>query len=548
MATDEQMMQALQKRGAGKKPLLIGAGVLLVLVIVGAVLALRGGGKDASRHFSAMSRCLIGPPVAAGENVFFRLREAQLGAKHAPAEGANAWPSRCSGHATALYRSVDSTGQNALLKRLLAEQLGCGDDPAQPCKFPESGHPLGKADEIWKAAGIAGLELVDVPEVPMPEPRLKPEHAAGWPSLGDGSYWLASNRISDKGEVWLLFAPKDNAKQPFRLCRVSERGAKAKCFDSKKVPHLRGEIELVDALEPPAVAGTTDTDEGVEHAAFSLLDGTPIKLRSGIRKGYALDVRGKDVFLLEIANGTAEQTKLPFGSDTQAAQFGGWLGWFESDKADKEETRRLAVQKIGPGAKLEGEKSYLEGEIPPRIEPCAGALYGRSASPSKQTVWFAQGGGWSKPVSGPLPSAQRDEWASVCTKDRVTRFWVDKSAETAKLGMLDCRPKGCEKREVEWKGVKAKRWFAVTELGDRVAALYETFDDDKRLALAPFNELGSSLPIIITDSPEFSGEKFEDARVVIAPDFVVVVFSSEKSLHGLFVNQTARGPITASEN
>jgi hypothetical protein len=95
MATDEQMMQALRARGSGKKPLFIAGGVVLLLVIVGVVFAFRGG-SDASRHFSALSRCLIGPPVAPGENVFFRLREAQLGAKQAP-PGAEPWPARCSG-------------------------------------------------------------------------------------------------------------------------------------------------------------------------------------------------------------------------------------------------------------------------------------------------------------------------------------------------------------------------------------------------------------------------------------------------------------------
>jgi hypothetical protein len=144
-----------------------------------------------------------------------------------------------------------------------------------------------------------------------------------------------------------------------------------------------------------------------------------------------------------------------------------------------------------------------------------------------------------------MPSGDRNEWVSMCTPNHVTRFWVDKASENHKLGMLDCRPKGCEKREVEWKGVKAKRWLAVASLGDKVAALYETYDDDKRLHFAPFNELGTSVPTIITDSPEFSGEKFENPRVTITPEFVVVVFSSEKSLHGLFLNATGHGPILA---
>jgi hypothetical protein len=542
MATDEQMVQALRARGGPpKKALFIGGGVVALLIVVGIALAMRGG-SDSNKHWSSFSRCLIGPPVAQGENVFFRLREAELGSKGVPvAPGGQAWPARCEPHATALYRSIDATGENALLKRLLSEQLGCTD--AAACKFPESGHPLGKADELWKAAAIARLELVEVPEVAMPEPRIKPEQGVGWPAIAEGTYSLVADRTTDKGELWLLFAPpRGDKKLPLRFCRIGDGGAKATCIDAKKVPEVGGKIELVDALEPPTVSGLVSTDDGEEHAAFSLLDGASVKLRSGVRKGYALDVRGKDAFLLEIVDGVAEQKKLPFPAETEAAEIGGWLAWFETDKDD---ARKLALQKIGPKATLEGEKVYLQGEIPPRLEPCKGAIYGRSASPSKQTVWFAEGAGWSKPVSGPMPSGERNEWVSTCTPNHVTRFWVDKASENHKLGMLDCRPKGCEKREVAWKGVKAKRWLAVAQLGDKVAALYETFDDDKRLHFAPFNELGTSPPTIITDSPEFSGEKFENPRVTISPDYVVVVFSSEKSLHGLFVNATAHGPILA---
>ncbi len=325
-----------------------------------------------------------------------------------------------------------------------------------------------------------------------------------------------------------------------RLCRVTERGAKAVCTDAKKTPDLAGKVEFVDNREPAAVIGVAATDEGNERLAFSLVDGSEVKLRSGLRKGYALEGRGKDLFLLEVSGGlVAEQKKLPLHSDAEAAEFAGWLGWFETEG----EARKLSLQKIGAGATLEGERTILEGELPPRIEPCGGTLYGRSASPSKLSVWFLQNGAWSKPVSGPLPAGQREEWASQCSADRVTRFWVDKGGDKPKLGMLDCRPKGCDKHEVEWKGAAAKTWFAVADLGGKTAALIETYDDDKRLYLAPLDELGSSPPMVITDSPEFSGEKFESPRVVIAKDYVVVVFSSEKSLHGLFVNASAHGPI-----
>jgi hypothetical protein len=545
MATDEQMVQALRARGGPpKKAIFIGGGALLVLIVVGVVVSMRGG-SDANKHWSSFSRCLIGPPVAPGENVFFRLREAELGSKGAPAAEGDAWPARCALHATSLYNSIEGTGESTLLKRLLSEGLGCAE--GTPCKFPESGHVLGKADEIWKAAAVAKLELVDVPDVKMPEPRIKPEQGVGWPAIGEGTYSLVADRVTDKGELWLLFAPpRGDKKLPLRFCRIVDKGAKADCLDAKKVPEVGGKIELVDAAEPPAVSGLVSTDDGEEQKAFSLADGTEVKLRSGVRNGFSIEPRGKDAFLLAIQNGVAEQNKLPFPAETSAAEVGGWLAWFEMKKEDKEEVRKLALQKIGAGAKLEGEKVYLEGEIPARLEPCNGAIYGIGTSPPKLSVWFAEGSGWAKPVTGPLPTGERHEWASVCAPNSVSRFWVDKSAEPHKLGMLACtKGKACEKKEVEWKGVKAKRWLAVAALGDKVAVLYETFDDDKRLHFAPFAELATSSPTIITDSPEFSGEKFENPRVTITPEFVAVVFSSEKSLHGLYLNQAGHGPILA---
>ncbi len=212
MPSDEEMLQAMRGRGGPpKKALVLGGLGVLVVLAVGVTFALRGG-SDANRHFSALSRCLIGPPLAPGENVFFRLREAELGSKLGSVAGPDAWPGRCAPHATALFRAVEASGKSALLRRLLAEQLNCGDAEDQPCKFPEQGHLLGKADELWKAADIAGITLIDVPDVPMPEPRIKPEHGAGFPILADGSYTLADHRITDTGELWLLFSPDRSEK------------------------------------------------------------------------------------------------------------------------------------------------------------------------------------------------------------------------------------------------------------------------------------------------------------------------------------------------
>jgi hypothetical protein len=543
VASEEQMIQALRARRGPPKALLVAIPLVVVALAAGG-LVLASGGNKSDKSFSALSRCLIGEPLKPGENVFFRVREAELGSKKkAPADNpAGAWPARCAPHATALYRSIDATGKTALLKRLLTEQLGCGDSDSQPCKFPEAGQTLGKADEIWKSADIAGIHATDAPEIAGPD-RLKPELGADWPVLGDASFSLADSRVAENGELWLLLNPPRKENKSPRLCRVLEGGAKARCTDAK-MPELTGQIRFVDGIEPPAVSGTAVTDEGTEEGAFSLLDGSPVKVRAGLRNGFALEKRGNDFYLLEVAAGLVkDQKKVPVPKDTEATVFGNWLGWFET----KDEVRTLVWRKIGAGGTLEGDPVKLEGEPPARVETCSapgggGAAYGRSVSPAKQTVWFATESGWSKPVSGPMAEGQRDEWSLVCSKERAARFWV-MTGDSAKIGSLDCRPKGCEKREVEWKGVRAKRWLAVTELGGQTAALVETFEDDKRLYIAPFDKIGDTPPIVLMDSPEFSGPKFENTRIVIGPELVLVLFTTDKGLHGLFVNAKARGPV-----
>jgi hypothetical protein len=241
--------------------------------------------------------------------------------------------------------------------------------------------------------------------------------------------------------------------------------------------------------------------------------------------------------LLDVKDGlVGTQSKLDVPELADVSLFAGWAGWFEID--EKAKARRLRWRKIGAESKLDGDMVELEGEIPPRVEPCAakggGAVYGKTGD--KQTVWFLSESGWSKPVSGVLPAGQRREWTALCSPNRLTRSWVATAGEKSTVGVLDCSPKGCTQKKTEWKGGPVKQWLAVTQLGDSTLVLYETFADDKRLKLGAFDAIGETPPVLLMDGFEYSGPKFVGPRVFIGPKLVIVLFDDEKELHALYVN------------
>lgn len=530
MSKDDEMVRALQARRGPPKALLLGG--IGGVVVVGAVIAVATGGTgEASEAWSSLSKCMIGEPLAEGENVFFRIREVEL----AREEG---WPARCAEHATKLHRAIDGSGQTVLLKRLLREQLTCGDAENEPCKFPESGQPLTKADETWNAAKLAGLELVDVPGVEAPKGRLKPVLGKELPSLGSAELRLADHKLTESGEIWMVLEPRKDSKQKPRWCKLAPSGEKATCADVAALPDSLGDPRFIPDATVPAIAGFVDTDDGGrQRDVFSLADGKPMKTRGDVRNGHVLERRGNDLYLLEVSDGLVKsQEKLALAEGAEAIVFAGWLGWLEVD--DETSARKLSWQKIGAGAKLEGDVVVLDGEIPPRVEPCpvsgGGVLYGRVGTPEKQSAWFLASGKWSKPVSAALPAGQRREWTAVCAPGRVTRSWVKTQGDKATLGGLDCTPKGCSVKESEWKGAPVKQWLAVSVLGDKTVSLYETFRDDKRL------QIGDAEPVVLMDAFDYSGPKLENPRVMVGPKLVVVLFDDEKDLHALYVNDAGK--------
>jgi hypothetical protein len=540
MGKDEEMMQALRRRRGPSRALVFGG--VGGVVVLGVVLALvLGRGEDrASLAFSALSRCMIGEPLRDGENVFFRIREVELGERLRPSgSGDDAWPARCAPHATELYGAIDGSGRTALLQRLLREQLGCGDAETQPCKFEGSGQPLPKADETWNAAKLAGLELVEAPQAQPPKTRLAPALGRELPSLGSAELELADHRFTESGELWLLLRPGRKSKLATRLCRVTPNGDKASCADAPALPRTLRDVRLLADERSPIVSGYYEAEGGEERGAFALPGGAPQKTRLEVRNGAAIEQRSDGLFLLDVVDGLVRsQSKLDLPRGAEAAVFSGFVGWLELD--EKAQRRRLKFRKLAGGAALDKSVIELEGDVPARVEPCTtrggGVFYGRSGEPPKQIAWFLGKNGWSRPVIGELPEAQRREWTAVCSPERLTRNWVVTEGEQPQLGLLDCSPSGCKAARVAWKGEPVKQWLAIAQLGGTALALYESFQDDKRLRLAPIERLAETDPIVLIDGSEYSGPKFQGARVLIGPRLVLVLFDDEQELHALYVN------------
>lgn len=230
---------------------------------------LAGCSKEASQ-WSAFEQCMLGGPLPEGENVFLNLRGIQL-AEGDAGDAGDPWPARCVGHAKALHDGLGTSGAAGMVKRSLAEQLdGC--EPG--CKFPEQGHVLPKADELWARARQAKWEFKESPDVSAPKQPLRIPGLADFPPLAEGYDLVASLPRSDA--LWLLFR---KGVSSYRSCRLIQ--SKASCSDGGEMPELdAGAMSLVRGIDRPVVAAwrggvrqAYDLQTGEQVSAFGEMDG-----------------------------------------------------------------------------------------------------------------------------------------------------------------------------------------------------------------------------------------------------------------------------------
>lgn len=325
-----------------------------------AVAVMGCASEKQAESFSAFEKCLIGKTPANDTELAQRLRSSELALRKAPAITTAAdWPKRCERHAEALYRSLGTSTETALLRRELTAQLGCGDKPGS-CRFPEEGVVLSSPVALWQGANAAALRRVEVAGVDAPPPLEDSQLGTVWPELAPPEWQVGATRTAPDGGTWLLLRAR-SGRTPVRLCELPVHTNRQASYGEARcrVPHVNipvvptHNVTLTEYDGLPVLVGLTE--EGRRGFVFDT--GRPLPVRGEasreVSQGLAAERGANDEGLeaYALADGLeGKPMKLATESLVSApVPVGPFLAWVEQDQQQDV----LVVNKADPKRRLE---------------------------------------------------------------------------------------------------------------------------------------------------------------------------------------------------
>ena len=518
------------------------------------VLALLGIGtgcaSDAPKHWKQLEQCLIGEPLAAEENVFARLRGIQLAESLEATGGPQDWPARCAHYATDLHASLSEDGKAGMIKRALAEQLGC--DGA--CAFPATSHPLPAADKLWEAVARAELPDVEVPATQKPKAAIKSLTAPEWQPLTSGN--LLAEKWSTQGDLWLLV----EANSALSWCAV--KGDRAKCSEVKGAPKFHANTPrgfALDGSQPILVGGTFSEQSGLSRAGFSLKNGTPAAVFG--ENGYeAFDGVGfaqkeaataerpspdtpppaPELELARMKGGTPEaKATLKLNARVRGPEvIDDWFVYVDRD--DDQKTVFRAKQLAAGGGVFGSDKVEFAAEFPGPFQVCRsspGAAIGAYIAPVRQlgkpasgkakiTVVLLEGKSWHAPVTHEIPTqvGQFSNWRCGAGWGGVS--WLEQQNQQLTVTELVCKHSGCKTEKTSWTQPDVKNALALGYVHERAVLVYESNAGDVRTRVAARSDLGTTKSQLGFESEEFGGLGAGTPRL-IEGDQTYVLFTDD---------------------
>ncbi len=220
---------------------MLGGGAVLVALLGGGAFAMnaqqeRKADERISHAFGALSRCLLGAPLEAGETPGNRLRRVQLTAmamtdKQRTPEGGQSWPEGCGTFAFQLDEALRDAGRSKGDKDLAHAAAALGKLLKEPTSF--SADLNAPTDALWSLAPLENVQPAPAVEVAAPPGRAEPMDADG---LGRGTP-LAQKAFSFKAvytephpalDLRVLIDEQGAPGSPF-LCTVRRATPGARC-------------------------------------------------------------------------------------------------------------------------------------------------------------------------------------------------------------------------------------------------------------------------------------------------------------------------------
>ncbi|HEY6722610.1 MAG TPA: hypothetical protein VI197_01225 [Polyangiaceae bacterium] len=508
-----------------------------------------GCASDAPKHWKQLEQCLIGEPLAADENVFVRLRGIQLAESLDATGGPQDWPARCAQHATQLHASLSDDGKAGMIKRALAEQLGCEG----ACAFPQASHPLPAADKLWEAVARAELSQVEAPNTQKPKPPAKSLTAGEWQPITSGK--LLDQKWSAQGDLWLLV----EADSRMSWCAV--KGTSAKCEEIKGAPKFHADAPrgfARDSSQPILVGGVFSETSGLSRAGFALKQHAPAAVFGEpgqeafqgfgfAQKQAATEEPSPDVpppapqfELARVVGGKPEaKASLELSARVRGPEVvDDWFVYVDRDADQKTvfRAKRLAQS----GGLLSADSIEHPGEFPGPFHVCRsnpGAAIGSYVEPVRQLgkpasgkaqigVVLLEGKAWHAPVMHEIPSqvGQFSDWRCGAGWGGIS--WLEQQNQQLTVTELVCKHSGCKAGKVTWTQPDLKNALALGYTHERAVLVYESSAGDVRTRIAKLDELPTTQSRLAFESEEFGGLGAGRPRLVEGDQTYVVLDES----------------------
>ncbi len=527
-----------------------------LLAAMAALLAMGCEEGKAEESFSAFERCVIGEAPKDDAELAQRMRALELALRKAPSETtAKDWPKRCEVHANALYQSLGSGAESTMLRKELATQLGCKDEPGS-CKFPDQGTVLAGPAAIWQAAKVMGLERKPTPGVEPPKFEARSfVDAKSWPTLAGKGWALVDRHSTTDGKLWLLFRAPEG-RVPVRVCELAGGSdakasfSEAKCREPHSdVPKLPLQsVMFVDDDPAIAVAGLSEdgrkgyvVDTGVELA----VRGYP---GSEVSQGLAVERGANDegYEAYSVSKGkVGKPIKIDVASPVAGPKtVGDSVAWVEKEEGKGDV---LVIAASAGGAKLKevsrlpgswGNSELLSCQTPTGwIVASWGLAKGkRGANPTEGSdgsrisaaFYDAAKKAWSGPVTGKLPFQRSTESLPSCSESGLSIAWANDTQGQPAAGRVTCTAAGCKVSESSWATVGVQAWAGVAPLADdKLLAIYRTPLGDLRAKLGDASALAKGSELSLLDDESHGGPVVGEPMVLASGGAALLLFKRE---------------------
>jgi hypothetical protein len=526
--------------------------------------------KQSKAHWLALSRCLLGAPLAEGTKASDALRMVDLSVVASGASNDGDWTRACD----------DVAGR--MIDHVATYRGDAGDDPAsrlvktleelratRPDMLAATAEPV--IDRLWQAARDAGVEPIgegiNAAEGPTaPEPS-HPMNAADLSKLGVSKGYIERSEMAPAGSVRILLGSK--GKGAF-FCHIESRAA--------TLNHARCTTLTADV----GVAATPLSAEGEDAAFYWDADPKPAAWRLGgdridipvspsafvFADGTVADVvpqRRDGELIRQLSSGRVERApvRAPPGGELLGHRAGAllWRGPLRGASGK----RGLTVQDVQPGRVGLGGAIEV-GEVPRDVkhmlacrtsdavhlvligeDPKAGA-----ARDERGVSWVTRRKKrWQKPVNAtvdfgePIKPWTEDWWRTLaCDDGGATLTWL---RADRRIGRMRCDKEGCaallsetiaplsptEKLRVA--SVGANVLFLRTV---RAVAPLSGLTDLVAMRMAPLAEISSAKDQVLVADEKYGGvpDLHKSLGLIAAGDAAVALIHSGENVYGLRID------------